>query len=187
MSRSISTSACGISIGPAVSRSNDVPSSSIRARRAPPDPAFRSLSMGDLRQVPLQQLIKVGIRKVGDGGDAVAPQRRDFSHVQGALVDAQADIIGVELGEAVLPPLAARAFLVDDGPDQQLGVLVGPTGLLLRNGRDLDPECVLVVIALEEAAEPPTIRAAAGEGPHLRLGRDRPRPTPVLRRDHQSR
>jgi hypothetical protein len=104
------------------------------------DPAVRSLSMGDFGQIPLHQLIKVGGRKVGDGRDAVAAQRCNFSHVQRALVDAQADIIGVELGEAVLPPLAARAFLVDDGPDQQLGVLLRLTGLLLRSGRDLDPE-----------------------------------------------
>src|SRR4029453_6530563 len=130
------------------------------------DPAFGALSMGNLREVPLPQLIKVGGGERGDGRDAAASQGRNLPQVKGTLVDAQTDIIGVELGEAVLPPLAARAFLVDDGPDQQLGIMVGPAGLLLRNGGDLDPECLLVVIALEEAASPPTLWPAAEKVTH---------------------
>jgi hypothetical protein len=96
--------------------------------------------MGDLGQIRLQQLIKVSVRELADGRDAVAPQRRNFSHVKRAFVDAQTDIVRVELGEAVLPPLAARAFLVDDWPDQQLGTPVWPTGLVHGDGGDLDPE-----------------------------------------------
>ena len=78
--------------------------------------------MADLRQVPLEKLIKLSVHKIGDRGDAVAAQRRNFPHVQGRLVDAQADIVGVELRETVVPPLAAWTFLVDDGTDEQFGL-----------------------------------------------------------------
>ena len=76
-----------------------------------PDAPFSAAAVADLRQIPLQKLIKLSVNEVGDRRNAMPAERGNFAHVQRRLVDAQADVIRVELRQAVLPPLAARSIL----------------------------------------------------------------------------
>ena len=80
----------------------------------------------------------------------------------------------MQLGQAVLPPGAAAALRVDDRGDQRRRVALGVAGLLPGDGGDLQPEGVLEVVAFQGAAQPPALRAAAGEGAQQRLVEIRP-------------
>src|SRR6187549_2418888 len=57
-----------------------------------PDAPFSAAAMADLRQIPLQKLIKLSVYEVGDRGDAMPAERGNLAHVQRRLVEAQADI-----------------------------------------------------------------------------------------------
>ena len=107
-------------------------------------------------------------------------QGDDLPGVQGPLVDPQADVVGVELGPAVLPPVAAAALGVDDRANQRRRVGLRVPGLAGGDVGDRNPEGQLEVVALQQAAQSPALGVAAREGPDRRSvevgpGQDRPR------------
>ena len=77
--------------------------------------------------------------------------------------------------------------LLTMGRDQQFRVVVGTSGLQLRDGGDLDPETRARGRSAPGGCVVASPRGCSREGSHLRLAAGRPKPAPASRRDHRSR
>ena len=119
--------------------------------------------LGDLRVVVVEEPVVVGVEvgQRGGGADPQVPQRPPLPGVEPASGDRRRRILRAHLLGAPHFVGALPALRLADRGDQRVGV-VGGAGDPRGGGRHLQPEGVLVVVALQHRAE--HLAAAAGEG-----------------------
>ena len=140
-----------------------------RAVLGEPQPLLAPGAVADQRQVALQQAVEVGSREVCHRGDPGLAEHRDLVDVQRGLRDPQAQVVGVEPGQARIPPAAPRALAVDHGDDRRRQVGVARRGLPGQG----EPGGELPVVALQGGLWRVGLGLPADQGQH-RLGQVEP-------------